>query len=87
MTIDEQRKLVDGLRLRAERMFDSLIANGNNIKDFIDSPDMQKLSKEIAKLNQMEEDMNSQIKKQEEKETSLHNEYCHVIKQIISVKE
>ncbi len=53
MTIDEQRKLVDGLRLRAERMFDSLIANGNNIKDFIDSSDMQKLSKEIAKLNQM----------------------------------
>ncbi len=87
MTIDEQRKLVDGLRLRAERMFDSLISSGNNIQDFIDSPDMQKLSNEIAKLNQMEEDMSSQIKEQEIKEANLHNEYYHVIKQIISVKE
>ncbi|MCP3940276.1 MAG: hypothetical protein GY710_02175 [Desulfobacteraceae bacterium] len=48
MTIDEQRKLVEAITVRAERMY---ISKG---KEVIDSHIMRQLSGEIGKLNKME---------------------------------
>ncbi len=55
MNIEEQRKLVDGMTLRAERQFNSLVFNGNEIDKIIDIHIMCDLSKEIAKLQKMED--------------------------------
>lgn len=48
MTIEEQRKLVDGLTTRAERQYKTGVIN-------MDSHVLHRLSSEIKKLKQMED--------------------------------
>ncbi len=54
MTIEEQRKLVDSIAAKAERMFKSS-------KIMVNANILSQLSKEIAKLNKMEDAKREEI--------------------------